>query len=64
MRVIRCGQKAEPSKAMTDMEVLGGFWHLEEQLGIRERPTAEKLLNIPRLDPIPLPQEKENSDES
>ena len=47
---------------MSDLEVLSGFWLLEEQLGIREIPTPEKLLNIPKLNPIPLTQEEMNNE--
>lgn len=61
MRVIRCGKKAKPSKEMDDAATLNGFWRLEQQLGIREIPTPEILLNIPQLNPVPLTiEEMEN----
>lgn len=52
-RVIRCGQrdprKSLPTISQKDVDCLEGFWSLEEQLGIRAKPTTNLLNDIPPI---------------
>ena len=57
-RVIRTGRKPDPKPAMSDIELLQGFWELEVQLGKREKIQDTKLLDIPVLNPIPMDREE------
>jgi len=58
MRVIRTGRKAKPQPAMSEVEVLQGYWELESNLGLRSNPQDKLLLDIPRLYPVPLTEEE------
>ncbi len=57
-KVIRTGSKPEPKPAMSDLELLQGFWDLEVQLGKREKAQDTRLLDIPALHPVPMEQQE------